>query len=475
VASGSDLCFTPATELVAMIRDRQVSPVEVVEALFSRMERINPLLNAYCTVTAEKARQEAKAAEQAVMRAARQPGHELGALHGVPCSIKDVTYTAGVRTTLGSKLYEQYIPTEDAPVVERLKAAGSIVVGKTCTPELGWKGVTDSPLFGITRNPWNRGVTPGGSSGGAAAAVAAGLGPLATGTDGAGSIRIPASFCGIVGHKPTFGLVPYYPPSAAELVAHVGPLTRTVRDAALMLDVMSGRDDRDRHSLPAEEGSYLAACTEDIKGLRLAWSATLGNAPLDAEVRRIVEQAVRRFTDLGCVVEAASPAIADPAETIGMLFYCGVAGRIAAQPDGWRAVVDPGLVRIVDEYRPRTAYDLTQALAQRNALWDTIRPFFERFDLLLTPTMPLPAFPVGRDFPDTVAGQRRTHLAWTPFTYPFNLTGQPAISLPCGWTSGGLPVGLQIIGRRLDDRTVLRAAAAFEAMAPWVGRRPPEM
>ncbi len=469
----NDLCFTPATELAALIRARRLSPVELVEALLARIDLLNPQLNAYCTVTAEAARQEARAAEEAVMRTARGSGGELGPLHGVPCSIKDVTYTKGVRTTLGSKLYEHYVPNEDAPVVERLKAAGAIVLGKTCTPELGWKGATDSPLFGITRNPWNLERTAGGSSGGAAAAVAAGLGPLATGTDGAGSIRIPSSFCGIVGHKPSFGLVPYYPPSAAELVAHIGPMTRTVRDTALMLDVMSGPDDRDRNSLPVTGGAYLAACEGSVRGLRVAWSADLGFAPIEPEVRRIAEQAARRIAGLGCQVDDASPGFADPAQTIGMLFYCGVAGRVVSQPAGWRDLVDPGLVRIVDEYRTRTAYDLAQALADRNALWATVRSFFERFDLLLTPTMPLPAFPVGKDFPDAIDGQLRTHLTWTPFTYPFNLTGQPALTVPCGWTSDGLPVGLQIVGRRLDDATVLRAAAAFEAAAPWGDRQPP--
>jgi aspartyl-tRNA(Asn)/glutamyl-tRNA(Gln) amidotransferase subunit A len=465
----SELCFTPALELAALIRTGRLSPVEVIEAFARRVERLNPTLNAYCTLTLEEARHAARAAQRALAA-----GAQTGPLFGVPFAVKDVTYTGGVRTTLGSRLYADYVPQEDAPLVERLRAAGAILLGKTTTPELGWKGVTDSPLFGISRNPWRPDRTPGGSSGGSAAAVAAGLAPLATGTDGAGSIRIPASFCGVVGFKPSFGRVPYYPPSAAELVAHAGPIARTVRDTALMLDVMAGPDDRDPHSLPASGVSYLAACERPVKGLRLAWSPDLGTAQVEAPVRRLAERAAWRFVEAGCTVEEASPAVSDPAEALETLFYAGIGARIDAQPPERQALVDPGLLRIAREFRSRSLLDMGRALAERATHWDGMRRFFERFDLLLTPTMPLPAFPVGLDWPAPAAGEHRERLAWTPFTYPFNLTGQPALTVPCGWTEEGLPVGLQIVGRRYDDATVLAAAAAFEALAPWQQRRPPE-
>ncbi len=464
-----ELCFTSAVDLARLVRERHISPVDIMRSLVRRIERVNPGLNALCTLTLDAALDEAKVAEQRVM----QPGETLGPLHGVPCSIKDVTATRGVRTTLGSRLYAENVPTEDAPIVERLKAAGALVIGKTNTPELGWKGATDNLLFGASRNPWDATKTPGGSSGGAAAAVASGLGPLATGTDGAGSIRIPASFCGIGGYKPSFGRVPNYPPSAAELVAHAGPMTRTVRDAALMLDVMAGPDERDRSSLPGADVNYLHDCDGGIAGLRVAWSATLGFSPIEPAVRDIVERAARSFGALGCSVEAEDPGFPDPGEALSLLFYSGVGARVTQGHPEWRSLIDPGLTRAVDQYRHASAFDVAGALFTRARVWDAMRTFFDRYDLLLTPTMPLTAFPLGKDFPETVAGQCRPNLLWTPFTYVFNLTGQPAITVPCGWSSEGLPVGLQIVGRRYDDATVLRAARAFEQLQPWADRRPP--
>lgn len=467
-----ELCFASAGEIAAAIKARRLSPVEVVDAYLAQIERRNPTLNAFCAITAERARREARLAEAAVM-AARSEVASLPLFHGVPFAVKDVTYTAGVPTTIGSRLYAHLVPDDDAPLVARLRAAGAILLGKTTTPELGWKGVTDSPLFGISRNPWNTERTPGGSSGGSAAALAAGMTPLATGTDGAGSIRIPASFCGVYGLKPSFGRVPNAPPSAAELLAHAGPMTRTVRDAAAMLDVMAGPDERDRNSLPTVGQSFAGACDRGVAGLRVAWSPDLGAAPIEPEVRIIAERAALRFQELGAHVEAASPGFPDPHEAVALLFYAGIGARLSQQPHGWEALVDPGLLAVVEEYRGRTAYELMGATFSRNALWETVRRFFERYDVLLTPTMPLAAFPVGKDVPDDVAGVRRTHLSWTPFTYPFNLTGQPAATVPCGWTADGLPVGLQVVGRRFDEVTVLRASAAFEALAPWRDRRPP--
>src|SRR5262245_14585547 len=312
----SDLVWRSALDLAALIRAKAVSPVEVTDAVLARLERLNPRLNCFCTVTAEEARDAAVAAEVAVMT-----GEALGALHGVPFSVKDRVWTRHVRTAGGSRLFADHVPEEDAVCVERLKGAGGVMLGKTTTPEFGHKGVTDSPLFGITRNPWNSSLTPGGSSGGAGAAVAAGLGPLAIGTDGGGSIRIPASFCGLYGLKPSFGRVPQYPAFRGwETFSHTGPLTRSVRDAALMLDVIAGPDDRDRYSLPGDGGpSFVAACDAGIDGLSVAWSPDVGHAAVDPEVVDLCAQAAERFEALGCHVEVVSPTWDNPEETFRVL------------------------------------------------------------------------------------------------------------------------------------------------------------
>lgn len=461
-----DLAFMSASDLSVAIRAKRVSPVETVEAVLDRIERLNPRLNAYCTVTAEAARREATAAEAAVMR-----GDALGPLHGVPVSVKDLVITRGVRTTFGSRIHENNIPQEDAPLVERLKNAGAILVGKTTTPEFGWKGVTDSPLFGTSRNPWNPERTPGGSSGGAGAAVAAGLAPLAVGTDGGGSIRIPGSFCGVFGLKPTYGLIPVYPASATGTLSHAGPMTRTVRDAALMLQVMAGPDDRDPLSFPSEGMDFVSGLEAGIRGLRLAWSPTLGYAAVGSEVRAVAEAAARRFSDLGCRVEEVDRVFDDPDPIWAPLFYAGIAARLDDYLAEWRDRMDPGLVQIVEEGRRVSGVQFAKAAFARATFTEGLRRFFTQYDLLLTPTLAVPPFAAGLEQPPDRPGGSRLH--WVAFTYPFNLTGQPAATVPCGFTGDGLPVGLQIVGRRLQDATVLRAAAAYEAVAPWAGRRPP--
>jgi aspartyl-tRNA(Asn)/glutamyl-tRNA(Gln) amidotransferase subunit A len=393
----------------------------------------------------------------------------VGPLHGVPISVKDLTTTKGVLTTRGSALYAADIPTEDAPAVERVKAAGAIVVGKTNTPEFGWKGDTSNPLFGATLNPWDvaRQASAGGSSGGAAAAVAAGLAPLALGTDGAGSIRIPASFCGIVGLKQQLWRVPTYPPSAVETLAHTGPMTRTVRDAALLLNVIAGPDERDRLSLPATGEDWLLACDGGVQGLRVAWSPDLGYAPVDPEVAALTAQAAQVFsTDLGCRLETAHPGFPDPAAAELILFYAGVAANIAnLSPERQRA--------ITEETTGLTALDYVQANATRQAVWEQTRRFFTEYDLLVTPTIAVPPFTAATEGPGEVAGRPVGRFGWTPFTYPFNLSGNPALTIPIGFTQAGLPVGLQIVGRRFDEATVLRAGAAYEAARPWADWRPP--
>jgi aspartyl-tRNA(Asn)/glutamyl-tRNA(Gln) amidotransferase subunit A len=465
--SDADLCYMPATELAAAIRTKKVSPVEVANAVLGRIEQLNPKLNAFCLVTSDAARQAARAAEQAVMR-----GETLGPLHGVPVSIKDLVITKDVRTMRGSKLYEHDVPAEDAPVVERLKAAGAIILGKTTTPEFGFKGVTDSPATGVSRNPWHLERTPGGSSGGAGAAVATGMGPLAVGTDGGGSIRIPSSFCGIYGLKPHVGRVPVYPASATGDLSHAGPMTRTVRDAALMLNVIAGADDRDRFSLPTSHPDYLKAVEGDIRGLRVAWSADLGFGLVDPQVRQITAEAVKAFAELGCHVEATNPGFDNPGELFQHFFYVNIGAMLRDYP-GYESNIDPQLLANIAEVQAVSGQDYAGSILRRNAIYDKIRRVFATYDLLLCPTVAVPPFEVGIEGPTQIAGRPVDRRAWIVMTPLFNLTGQPAATVPCGFTGDGLPIGLQIVGRRFDEATVLRASAAFEAVRPWAQKRPP--
>ena len=468
----TELCYTPATQLAAAIRTKQVSPVEVVDAVLARIERLNPRLNAYCTVTADLARATARAAEAAVLRR-----EALGPLHGVPYSLKDLTPTQGIRTTFGSKIFEHHVPTEDAILVERLRAAGGILLGKTNTPEFGCKGMTDNKIFGTTYNPWNLARTPGGSSGGAGAAVAAGLGPLAEGSDLAGSIRMPASFCGVVGFKPSPGRIPRYPNGNAwNTMSFNGPLTRTVADAALMFQTMVGPDDRDPLSLPDTGEDFSAAVQGEVhlKGLRVAWTPDLRMVPVEPVVQEICAGAVRVFADLGCHIEENSPDCRGAHELFSVLNANLRTAAVGDYAETWAAQMDPLLVWRLEQGRALSLRDVGKAETARTALYQRVRQFFETYDLLLLPTTVAPPYAAHGGYPTTVAGRPIS----TPYeilllTYAFNVTGQPAISVPAGWTAEGLPIGLQIVGRRHADALVLRAAAAFEAAAPWAQRRPP--
>ncbi|PYM24984.1 MAG: amidase [Candidatus Rokuibacteriota bacterium] len=464
-----DLHWQSATTLARLIRQKKVSPVEVLGAILDRIDKLNPRLNAFVTLTAEQARREARAAERALTKRSAT----LGPLHGVPFSVKDLVITKGVRTTFGTPLYRDNVPTEDAPIVTRLKAAGGIMLGKTNTPTMGWIGATHNLLFGVTRNPWNLERTPGGSSGGASAAAAAGLGPLHVGTDGGGSIRIPAAFAGIYGFKASYGRIPTYPTSGAWSLSHVGPMTRTVADAALMLNVCAGPDERDQYSLPAERADYVKALSGSLKGWRVAWTDDLGFADVvDPEVSTVCARAARAFRELGCRVEEVQPSWPSPREAWYEIFCGGIAARLAPYVER-RAEIDAGLLRIIETAlrNPPTKY--VQAWFDRLAWWQHLRAFFDKYDLLLTPTTACPPFAVGLDNPTEIAGRPAGAYAWIPFTYPFNLTGQPAASVPAGFTANGLPVGLQIVGRRFADAAVLRASAAFERLRPWAQQRPP--
>jgi aspartyl-tRNA(Asn)/glutamyl-tRNA(Gln) amidotransferase subunit A len=384
-----------------------------------------------------------------------------------------VLFTRGLRTTGGSRLYADHVPEHDAIAVGRLRAAGAVLLGKTTTSEFGHKAVTESPLFGVTRNPWNLERTPGGSSGGAAAAVASGCGPIALGSDGGGSVRIPAAFCGLVGVKPSYGRVPLGPGFPGwDLVSHVGPLARTVRDAATVLDIIAGGDDRDRESLPREAGSYVGACDGEIKGLNVAWSPDLGYARVAPEVLEVSGDAAAEFEALGCHVEVVNPGWENPEEAFGTLiaaqFYAAWSDELPAAEER----LDPTLVKLIRRGGAVSARDYLRARARAAAYWEEVRAFLERFDLLLTPTTAVAPFAADGPPPREIDGERVSVLGWMPFTYPFNLTGQPAASVPAGVTADGLPVGLQIVGRRHADRAVLAAAAAYEAARPWSAKRP---
>jgi aspartyl-tRNA(Asn)/glutamyl-tRNA(Gln) amidotransferase subunit A len=387
--------------------------------------------------------------------------------------VKDVLYTRGIRTTGGSRLFADLVPEHDTIAVGRLRAARTVLLGKTNTPELGHKAVTDNPMFGPTRNPWNRDVTPGGSSGGAAAAVASGLGPLALGSDGGGSVRIPAACCGVFGFKPSYGRVPQYPGFPGwERLSHIGPITRTVRDAAAMVDIIAGADDRDRESLPAEPGSSLDACDAGVRGLHVAWTPDLGYARVDRRVLPACEDAAAEFEALGCHVEVVNPGWESPEDAFSTIVAAQMWSAWSASLETSESVMDPTFARFVRSGKAVTARDYLQAWARVEAFWIEVRGFLERFDLLLTPVMAVPPFPLSGRPPREIEGERVSVLGWMPFTYPFNLTGQPAASVPAGMTDDGLPVGLQIVGQRHADRTVLAASAAFESLRPWRDRRP---
>ncbi len=466
--SHNEIVWSSALELATRIRQKEISPVEVMSATLAHIDAVNPPLNAFCLLAPEQARAAARDAEVAVMK-----GEPLGPLHGVPVSIKDVIFTRGLRTTGGSRLLADLVPEQDSVPVGRLKAAGAIVIGKTTTSEFGHKAITTSPIFGVTRNPWDPTRTPGGSSGGAAAAVASGCGPIALGTDGGGSVRLPASFCGLVGFKPSYGRVPEFPKLPGwEHVGHLGPLTRTVRDAALVLDVIAGSDDRDPTSIPAESGSYVDACARDIRGLHVAWSADLGYARVDPVVQALCENAAAEFENLGCHVEVVNPLW----ENLEEPFITMVAAQMHAawgdQVADRESDVDPTFARFVARGATVTAREYLRARARMAEFWQEALQFLQRFDLLVTPTVAVLPFAADGKPPREIDGQDVSVLGWMPFTYPFNVTGQPAASVPAGWTAEKLPVGVQIVGQRHADATVFAACAALEAAMPWSDRRP---
>ncbi|MGH7698667.1 MAG: amidase [Candidatus Dormibacteria bacterium] len=457
--------------MVAHYRTGNLSPVEVASSLLERIQKYDPVINAWCHLAPDETMDAARDSEERWRR-----GEPRGSLDGVPVAVKDVFLTRGWPTLRGSRLVDpNQAWTQDAPAVAALRRHGALLLGKTTTPELGWKGVTDSPGFGVTRNPWDPALTPGGSSGGSCAALAAGMAPLALGSDGGGSIRIPAGFTATVGFKPTWGRVPLWPVSAFGTLAHVGPLARTVSDAALLLGVLVEPDPRDAMMLPPDGADYLGGLGGGVAGLRVAYSPELGYVDfVHPEVAGAVRAAAGTFEELGALVEERDPGFADPTGAFLMLWEAGVAQATARYRPEQLALMDPGLVESAERGSRAGAVAYLDAIALRGELAVSMSLFHQHYDLLLTPTLPIPAFEAGRDVPPGWS-EEQGWRSWTPFTYPFNLTQQPAISVPCGFTAAGLPIGLQLVGARGADVLVLRAAWAYEearGLSAWPTLRP---
>lgn len=458
-----DLAGLPATMLADWVRTRRVSPVEVTEAVLARIDRLEPKLNAFVALDAEGARKAARAAEAAVMA-----GDALGPLHGVPVTIKDVQAVAGLPLRRGSRLSDATPSVADAPAVARLRAAGGIILGKTTTTEQGWTAVSDNPLTGATQNPWAPGRTAGGSSSGAAALAAAGCGPLHLGTDGAGSVRLPAHFCGVVGFKPTYGLVPYLPVPNNAGLSHIGPLTRNVADAELMLAVMSGPHPADPTTLSQPFRPAPPEAAGSLAGLRIAFSPDLGHARVDAEIADRVAEAVSAFTTLGATVDAVTPAWGPQGPALIRALWGAPLLPYLPAAAAARAQMDPAFVACLRASESATLREIQAAQGRRLAYAGAVGRWFadEGWDLLVTPAASVAAFPHGRQRPDHWPPHDWDWLAWAEFSYPFNLSHCPAVSVPCGLTADGLPVGLQIVAPRHQDALAMRAARAFLAARP---------
>jgi Asp-tRNA(Asn)/Glu-tRNA(Gln) amidotransferase A subunit family amidase len=478
-----DLCYTPATELAERVRTGELSPVELVDAYLDRIDARNDVTNAFVTVIEEAARERAKEAEQAV-----ESGDELGPLHGVPVALKDLFgRKAGVRNTFGSKLFAEHVPEEDAIMVRRLEDAGAIVLGKTNTPEFGYAGTTDNPLFGATGTPFDPTKTAGGSSGGSAAALADGLTPLAQGSDAGGSLRIPASACGLFGLKTTLGRIPHAPRPNG--FAHhtpattMGPFARTVEDAALMLDVCAGPDPRDPFSLPAAETDYVAATERPVDDLRVAYSPDLSRFRIAEDVRTVITEGVDALAEAGATVEKSEvggPSLGELRFAFTKLYTVGFATLAATVEEQYgldplgehREAVTPDLVQMMEIGKSFDVAEYGTANVPRTGLHDAMEDLFAEYDLLVTPTLAVPPFGIDEPEPTQIDGEPINSLTDWLLTWPFNLTGHPAASVPAGLTEEGLPVGMQVVGPRFAEDDVLAASAAVERVRPWAEEYP---
>jgi aspartyl-tRNA(Asn)/glutamyl-tRNA(Gln) amidotransferase subunit A len=470
----TSLAFMPATELAAAIRSRHVSPVEVTRAALDRINRAQPVLNAFITISEDQAMAAARQAEAAIMR-----GDPLGVLHGVPVAVKDLVPTAGIRTTWGSLIFKDHVPDTDSVVVARLKQAGAVIVGKTTTPEFGQQCLTEAPLFGRTRNAWRGDRTSGGSSGGSAVAVAAGLVPLAVATDGGGSTRIPAACNGVVGFKQGLGVVPQeYAQDGFGNISYVTPMTRTVADTALMLSVMAGADPRDPLSVGRPAWDFVAAAggEGDLKGLRIGWRARLGNSAVAASVLAACEAAVAALAGPGASVDELTTPFENPESVWFVNNGSYRRAQFGHHLERHRAIMCPTFVAQMDRVASYSAAELYEAIFARTRLYRQVQAWFDDFDIVAMPTLSRPALPIDQDFfgPIEIDNQSVENIraAWYPYTMPFNLTGNPAVSLPCGFDAAGMPLAIQLVARPGEDELLLRVAAMFEREREWAGSVP---
>ncbi len=456
-----DILYLSASRLLSLYKSGELSPVEVTRSVLSQVAELNPVINAFCVLDEDHAMRCAQASEARWFQ-----GKPMGLLDGVPASVKDLVLAKGWPTRRGSlTINPDQVWDEDGPPVARMREQGAIILGKTTTPEFGWKGVTDSPLTGITRNPWNHEMTPGGSSGGAAAAAALGMGPLHLATDGGGSIRIPSAFCGVFGFKSTWGLVPVHPHSPALTLWHQGPITRTVEDAALLQHVIARPDARDWYQTPMESIDYLAHLNSGIQGWRIAYTPDLGYAEVDPAVAAAIEQQLQVFKDLGAVVETIDLKLDDPIAIMRPLWAVALALAIEPMSAEQRALVEPAMLELAEPGFTLSALDYRRLEREREKLGRQMNNLHATYDLLITPQMPITAFQAGYEVPP--GGKRQRWWEWSPFTYPFNLTQQPTATLPCGFVDG-LPIAMQLVGAKFSDAKVLRAARAYESKNPFV-------
>jgi Asp-tRNA(Asn)/Glu-tRNA(Gln) amidotransferase A subunit family amidase len=461
--------YRSAREIIGMVQSGEITPRELMQETLKRIEAVNPKLNAFVSLQAERAMDEAKAMTERLTK-----GENLGPLAGLPIGVKDLEDAAGMVTSFGSIPYRDNVAEHDSVQVARLRKAGAIVVGKTNTPEHGFTGFTKNRLHGTTRNPWNLDRTPGGSSGGSAAAVAGGLVAVCTGSDGGGSVRIPASYTGCFGLKTSYGRIPWGPAPylwVYHLAGH-GPLTRTVADAALYLDCVAGYHPADPDSLPKPSVSYLENVERLPRGLRLGFSPTLGYARVQSDVLAVVEEAVRTFGDLNHKVEIWNGALPDVGKAWSAMFACDAYATAEADLNKHREEMGKALVASLEAVKSMSLADIIAAQRVRTAVNVLLKELFDRYDLLLTPTMPTEAFGAAGPPPSVIDGHPISLLGAVAFTYPFNFTGHPAASVRAGFAKSGLPVGLQIVGPRHRDDLVLQAAYAYEQARPWNERWP---
>ena len=457
----NDLLSLSATRLLELYRSREVSPVEVTQQVFQRIAEVNPVFNLFCVTDEDRAMEAARASEQRWLK-----GQPAGLVDGIPTTVKDLILAKNWPTLRGSLTIDpNQAWTEDGPPVARMREHGAIIIGKTTTPEFGWKGVTDSALSGITRNPWNPAMTTGGSSGGAAAAAALNVGPMHIATDGGGSIRIPSAFCGVFGFKSTWGLVPVHPHSPALTLWHQGPITRNVSDAALMQTVIAAPDARDWYHTPMPGMDVQTGLNDGVRGWRIAYSPDMGFANVDAAVASVIEKRLDVFRSLGAQVDVIDLDLQDPISIMQPLWAVALALAIEPMSDAQRALVEPAMLALAEPGFGLSALQYRRIEREREILGRRMNQLHQTYDLLITPQMPITAFEVGHEVPP--GGPRQRWWEWSPFTYPFNLTQQPTATVPCGFVNG-LPVAMQLVGGKYADAKVLRAARAYESVQPFV-------